>query len=186
LLAEALAPGATGGSLSVEAFALYTAAERAAGPEPDAAVDLYGQAVALARTAGASFVERVASVGLVRLWAARGDTARALAGYRRLVDDWRRSGHWIQLWTTLRNLVGPLAEAGQARAAALVLAAADRAPEAALVTVPEVAAELAGLAERLAAELGPDAMRAIGLAAAERSRAQVLEEALAAIDAALA
>jgi tetratricopeptide (TPR) repeat protein len=184
LLADAFAcDGAAAPSLA--AFAEYTAAELETGPHPDLAVEHYAEAIRLARTCGAAFVEGVASLGLVRLWAAQGRTAQALAGYRELLEAWRRSGHWTQLWTTLRNLAGPLAEAGRPREAALLLAAADAAPEAPLVTVAAVATELAELTGRLLAQLGGAEVDAIAARAAELSRGRVVDEALAGIGAAL-
>ncbi|HEX6419788.1 MAG TPA: BTAD domain-containing putative transcriptional regulator [Acidimicrobiales bacterium] len=174
------------GAPSHRAFAAYAAAEMAAGPDPDAATDLYGRAIELARRSGATFVEGVASVGVVRLWGASGRTRQALEGYRRLIHDWQRAGHWTQMWTTLRNAVAPLADAGQPEAAALALAAADAAPEAALVTVDVVVAELAALGERLGRDLGPTQAASLRDRAARMPRTEVVATVLAAIDAALA
>jgi predicted ATPase/DNA-binding SARP family transcriptional activator len=174
------------GAPSDQAFVRYAEAELLAASDPHAAADLYARAVTLARSAGATFVEGVASVGLVRLWAADGRTAAALDGYAALLADWRRAGHWTQLWTTLRNLAGPLADAGQVETGALVLHAADAAPEAALVTVPAVAVELAALVDRLDAELGPERAAAARRRAAGMTRVEVVEAALAAVAAARA
>jgi predicted ATPase/DNA-binding SARP family transcriptional activator len=173
-------------ALSHQAFAHYTAGELEAADDPEAAMASYRRAIVLAHRAGATFVAGVASVGLVRLWTATGRTADALAGYRTLLDHWRRAGHWTQMWTTLRNLVGPLADSGQAETAALLLAAADAAPEAARVTVPAVAAELAALDARLTAELGPERAEAARTRGAALPRGRVVDAAVAAIDAALA
>ena len=139
----------------------------------------------MARRSGATFVEGVASVGLVRLWADRGRTRQALDGYRTLLVDWRRTGHWTQLWTTLRNLAVLLADTGQPEAAALVVAAADAAPEAAEVTVDAVAAELAATNERISAELGPELLAAVRARAASLPRTDVVDAALEAIGAPL-
>jgi tetratricopeptide (TPR) repeat protein len=136
LLDRAFVYIASSGVVSHLGFAHYTAAELAAADDPDAAIEHYGRAIELARRSGASFIEAIASVGLVGLWAAAGQVRRALEGYRRLLVDLRRSGHWTQLWTTLRNLAAPLAEAGEPARAALVLRATDLAPEAALVSAP--------------------------------------------------
>jgi predicted ATPase/DNA-binding SARP family transcriptional activator len=185
LLDRAFAATGAGAAPSHQAFAHYTAAEIEAGPNPDAAAELYGRAIELARLSGATFVEGVASVGLVRLWADRGRTRQALEGYRALLGDWRRAGHWTQMWTTLRNLAVLLAEAGEPEAAALIVAAADAAPEAALVTVDVVAAELVAMTERVAAELGPGRVTTLRDRAAELPRSEVVDVALRAIDAAL-
>ncbi len=186
LLGRAFVEVAASGVPSDQAFVHYVAAEFAAATDAQDAVAHYGHAIELARGCGASFVDGVASVGLVRLWAASGRVAQALEGYRRLLVEWRDSGHWTQLWTTLRNLAGPLSDAGQPATAALVLHAADLAPEAPLVTVPAVAAELAALTTRLEDELGPDGVAAARLRAATLSRVDVVSDAVAAIDAARA
>jgi predicted ATPase len=186
LLDRAFVDIASRGVVSHLGFAHYTAAELAAADDPDAAIEHYGRAIELARRSGASFIEAIASVGLVGLWAAAGQVRRALEGYRRLLVDLRRSGHWTQLWTTLRNLAAPLAEAGEPAGAALVLRAADLAPEAALVSAPVVADELASLTERLRRELGDDDLATTWARAASMSRVEVVAEALAAIDAVLA
>ncbi len=185
LLDLAFAATGAGSAPSHQAFAHYTAAEIEAGSDPDAATARYGRAVELARSTGATFVEGVASVGLVRLWADRGRTRQALDGYRTLLVDWRRTGHWTQLWTTLRNLGVLLADTGQPEAAALVVAAADAAPEAAEVTVDAVAAELAATNERISAELGPELLAAVRARAASLPRTDVVDAALEAIDTAV-
>jgi hypothetical protein len=79
-----------------------------------------------------------------------------------------------------------LAEAGEPAGAALVLRAADLAPEAALVSAPVVADELASLTERLRRELGDDGLATTWARAASMSGVEVVAEALAAIDAVLA
>ncbi len=186
LLARAHASLARHGSPSNRAFAVYTAAEMAAGTEPDRALELYGEAIALARSVGATFVDGVASVGLVRLWGASGRTRAALEGYRTLLPDWRRSGHWTQVWTTLRNLAILLSGAGQPEAATVLLAAADGAPEAAEVQIGVVADELAAVESALVATLGGPQVATLQSRAANLPRGEVVDLAVAAIDAALA
>jgi predicted ATPase/DNA-binding SARP family transcriptional activator len=182
LVERAFDETAAQGSTSDQAFARYAAAEMAAGTDPDAAIELYRQAIDLALRAGGTFVQGVASVGLVRLWAASGRTAEALSGYRTLIEDWRRAGHWTQMWTTLRNLALLLADAGQSETAALVLGAAGAAPEAPMVSVAAVQAEMAALEERIAAELGPDEAAAARSRGAALPRSRVVDAALAAIE----
>jgi predicted ATPase/DNA-binding SARP family transcriptional activator len=185
LLDRVFAPTGGARAPSHQAFGHYTAAEIEAAAHPDAAAELYGRAIELARRAGASFIEGVASVGLVRLWTAGGRTHQALEGYRALLTSWRRSGHWTQMWTTLRNLAVLLAATGQPEAAARLVAAAEAAPEAAAVTVDAVAAELAEVNERAAAELGPERLAAVRAEAAAQARSEVVDAALVAIDRAL-
>jgi predicted ATPase/DNA-binding SARP family transcriptional activator len=130
-LAEAGRIATETGSPTYEAFNHYVAGELEAVTDPDAAGSSYGLAIELGRRSGATFVEGIASVGLVSWWTATGRTADALAGYRSLLDYWRRAGNWTQLWTTARNLAVLLAELGELETAALLLVAADEAPEAA-------------------------------------------------------
>ena len=156
------------------------------GTDPDRALELYGEAIALARSVGATFVDGVASVGLVRLWGASGRTRAALEGYRTLLPDWRRSGHWTQVWTTLRNLAILLSGAGQPEAATVLLAAADGAPEAAEVQIGVVADELAAVESALVATLGGPQVATLQSRAANLPRGEVVDLAVAAIDAALA
>ncbi len=122
----------------------------------------------------------------MRLWAIAGRRRPALAGYGRLVETWRRAGHSPHLWTTVRNLAGPLADAGQPRTAVVALAAADAAPGATAVTVEVVAAELEALAARLRRELGDNEFARAQREGAALPRLEVVEMVLAAIDAALA
>ena len=185
LLARAEADNALAAPSS-RAFTAYTRAEMLAGPDPDQALALYGEAIAVAQASGARFVEGVASVGLIRLWDAAGRRRPALAGYRQLLQSWRRAGYWPQLWTTMRNLAGTLAVAGQPRAAAVALAAADAAPGATVVSVDEVAAELEALTAYLRRELGDGEFARARAEGAALPRADVVDVALAAIDAALA
>jgi tetratricopeptide (TPR) repeat protein len=67
LLDRALAAIDVSGVVSHWGFAHYGAAELAAATDPDAAIEHYGRAIELARSSGASFIEAIASVGLVRL-----------------------------------------------------------------------------------------------------------------------
>jgi predicted ATPase/DNA-binding SARP family transcriptional activator len=182
LIDRSFAAAGTHGAPSDLGFAHYAAAELAAATDPDAAAEQYRQAIGLAQAAGGTFVEGVAAVGLVRLLGASGRTAEALAGYRRLIDGWRRAGHWTQMWTTLRNLAAILGEVGQAETAALVLGAADAAPEAPTVTVDAVVADLAALGDRLAGDLGDAAYAAARARGAALPRGRVVDAALAAID----
>ena len=174
---------------SNRAFAVYTAAEMAvAGADPDRAVELYGEAIALARSVGATFVEGVASVGLVRLWGASGRTRPALEGYRTLLVDWRRSGHWTQVWTTLRNLATLLARVGQPEAGGDPVDGRRRCRRgggrAGRRSWPS---SWPRSTEALDATLGGRARgRAPAQAAVQLPRGEVVDAALAAIDAALA
>jgi predicted ATPase len=162
--AERLAAIAT--SPTVLGFAHYVTAEIASlAADTDAAMAHYERAIALARESGATFVDGIASVGLVSVRASSGRTADALEGYRDLVDYWERTGGWVQQWTTLRNLAGLLRDLDDADTALYLEAAALAAADAPAIGVSE-RADPAALAHP----------------AATASRAQVLEVAREAID----
>jgi predicted ATPase/DNA-binding SARP family transcriptional activator len=184
LVERALDGRADEGSRADRAFAHYAAAELTARSDPEAAIELYRQAIELASPAGGTFIHGIASVGLVRLWTASGRTTEALSGYRTLIEDWRRAGHWTQMWTTLRNLALLLADTGQPETAALLLGAADAAPGASTVSVEAVRAEMDALEQRIAGELGPDRLAAARAGGAALPRSRVVDAALAAVDAA--
>jgi tetratricopeptide (TPR) repeat protein len=96
----------------------------------DRAEQHYQQAIANSRASGATFVEAIASVGLVTARARAGRIAEALEGYQELVDYWARTGGWIQQWTTLRNLAQLLRTIGDQETAVYLETAADHAPDA--------------------------------------------------------
>ncbi|MEX5716915.1 BTAD domain-containing putative transcriptional regulator [Geodermatophilus maliterrae] len=90
----------------------------------------YLRAVELCRASGATFLVGVATVGLVTARAGAGHVREALSGYREVVDYFARTGNWTHQWTTLRNLADLLRRLGDPEPAALIDAAADRAPDA--------------------------------------------------------
>lgn len=90
----------------------------------------YLRAIDLARTAGATFLVGVATVGLLAVRANAGRVHDALRGYREVVDYFARTGNWSHLWTTLRNLADLLRGLGDDEPAALLDAAADQASDA--------------------------------------------------------
>ncbi len=114
---------------TARAFARYVDGE-IAGLERDweSAEAAYRDVIAAVRMTGASFVEGVAEVGLVSALVGTGRHAEALAGYRALIGRWERTGSWIQMWTTLRNLAELLETLGQRGASKLLKTAADYPP----------------------------------------------------------
>jgi tetratricopeptide (TPR) repeat protein len=118
-------------SPSMHSWGAYVAGEiescagRHAAAEPH-----YVRAIELARTSGATFLVGVATVGLLTVRAAAGRVDDALRGYREVIDYFARTGNWTHQWTTLRNLADLLRTLGDDEPAALLDAAADRAPDA--------------------------------------------------------
>jgi hypothetical protein len=97
---------------------------------PDAAVPHYVRAIELARSSGATFLAGVATVGLLAAQVNGGHLRAALTGYREVIDYFTRTGNWIHLWVTLRNLADLLRRLDDEWSAAVLDAAADRAPDA--------------------------------------------------------
>jgi predicted ATPase/DNA-binding SARP family transcriptional activator len=129
----------------------------------------YREALALANASGATFLQGVASVGLVTVQAAGGQFVEALTGYRELVTYWEETGAWTQQWTTLRNLADLLAAIGDGESAQLLSAAAARAPEASTLRVSVDAADAAAEGSEISRERVLEVARdAIGRALTHR------------------
>jgi predicted ATPase/DNA-binding SARP family transcriptional activator len=102
--ADAAARVAVRGGPATQAFARYAQGECLAETDPDRASSSVEEALELARSSGAWFVEGVALLTAASLRARHGHAAAALPSFAELVHHWRRSGSWTQQWTTLRNL----------------------------------------------------------------------------------
>jgi predicted ATPase/DNA-binding SARP family transcriptional activator len=96
----------------------------------DLAERQYVRAIDLAQMSGATFLVGVATVGLLTVRAAAGRVDDALRGYREVIGYFARTGNWTHLWATLRDLAGLLRTLGDDEPAALIVAAADNAPDA--------------------------------------------------------
>jgi predicted ATPase/DNA-binding SARP family transcriptional activator len=162
------------------AYCEYVRGEITAAVDPTSAIAAYESAITLARQAGAPFVEGISAVGRVSLLARTGRTAEALAGYGSLLEHWRLAGNWTQLWATLRNLALLLAQEGQTADAALLLAAANEAPDAPAIAGAH-ADELEAVQHRLRTELGNAGLRALQDRSRTLGRPEVLDVAFGAI-----
>jgi tetratricopeptide (TPR) repeat protein len=119
------------GGLTQQAEWEYTAGELASiAGRHDAAERHYRRAIDRAREVGASFVVAIAWVGLMTVLRSTGRYDDALRTGGEALDYWVHAGNWIQTWTTLRNLAAVLVDLGDVDTARLLLAAADRAPDA--------------------------------------------------------
>ena len=122
-------------SFSDDAWSSYVQGEiESAAGRRDLAERHYRHAVERARHAGATFLVGVAMVGLQAELTRAGRVDDALSGYREVIDYFARTGNWTHQWTTIRNLADLLRRLGDAEPAALLDAAADRAPDAPTVT----------------------------------------------------
>jgi tetratricopeptide (TPR) repeat protein len=90
----------------------------------------YRRAIDLAVRSGATFLGGVATVGLLTVLAGVGRVHDALRGYRDVIDYFARTGNWTHLWPALRDLADLLRRIGDPDPAAILDAAADRAPDA--------------------------------------------------------
>ena len=111
------------GNPSLLSLAWYDQAEALAGLDPDRAVEPYQRAVQLAASAGSTFVEGIALVGLASLLGRAGEPSLALPLFRTIIGRWRRMGVWHHQWTTLRNLVQLLLRTGSWENAAVLVGA---------------------------------------------------------------
>jgi predicted ATPase/DNA-binding SARP family transcriptional activator len=117
---------AASGSPTALAWSHYVDGEVALVDDPVHAVKLLGEAVDLARTVGATFVEGVAMVSLFSAAVRADNHQRALEAVPQVIGHWQRlGGMWVQQWTTLRILVELLVTLGLLDEAAVLLAAAD-------------------------------------------------------------
>ena len=169
--------GAVAAPPTLEAFHLYITGEiEALDGHRDHALTHYEASIDRARSVGSTFVQGIAAVGLLSQLTATGQTARALLGYRDLIDYWERTGSWVQQWTTLRNVADILEELGGSEPAFFLRAAAARAPDAPPAPTPD---------EPRAQDLDAQTIARLRTDAATASRGHVLQLARDAIDAAL-
>jgi predicted ATPase/DNA-binding SARP family transcriptional activator len=183
--ADAAARAAVQGGPATQAFARYAQGECLAETDPDRASSYVEEALELARSSGAWFVEGVALLTAASLRARHGHAAAALPTFAELVHHWRRSGSWTQQWTTLRNLAELLVRLGIDEDAVVIAAAASAA------AVERSAARSFGpgsdrLSDALAtarARLGDDAYEAAWARGAGLAASAVVDLALASIGA---
>ena len=93
------------GNPSMLALAWYDRAEALSSIDAVRAIEPYQRAIQLAESAGSTFVEGIALVGLASLLGSSSEPGVALPLFRSIISRWRRMGIWHHQWTTLRNLV---------------------------------------------------------------------------------
>lgn len=173
---------------SGRAWVWYVAAEafRAADPAEcarrlDQAIDLAHALGSVFIEGGSVFIEGVARVGMLAAALRLGDHATALRLFPDVLRGWQRSGSWFQQWTSLRTLAALLAELGMVEPAAVLLGAADAAPEAPAVGGAE-AVGYAALHRDLATRVGLSRFAAATAWGAGRPWTAIVEYALRAVD----
>jgi predicted ATPase/DNA-binding SARP family transcriptional activator len=169
------------GNPSARAEARYALGETLGDLDPLRALRALAEAADLAGTVDDRLFAGGAATAAAAIRSRHGDPADALAEFRSVLTLWRRAGNDTLQTTALRNLVVLLVRIGADEAAALV--------DAALPPADLYAAESARLDRARAAvaeRLGPDRLAGLTRRAAHLTPAQVMDHALAAIDAALA
>ncbi len=166
---------------SGRAWGWYVAAEAVRAADPAECIRRLGQAIDLARAVGSVFIEGVARVGMLAAALRLGDHATALRLFPDVLRGWQRSGSWFQQWTSLRTLAALLAELDAAEPAAVLLGAADTAPEAPAIGGAEEVG-YAALHGDLATRLGPARFAAATAWGAAQPRTAIVEYALRAIE----
>lgn len=164
------------------AFATYMAAERYVRDDDiDRATVALTDATELAWSVGARFVWGIASTVLAAILVRHRPVAEARRHLPVLIERWRRSATWPQLWTTLRLVAESIRAGGHAELALLVLATADCDPAA-----PTLVGDDLERMQRLRAELENELGAAAGgiiAAASAVDRVAVLDRAVAALSA---
>ena len=163
------------------AWARYVLAEAHGDDDPDGALELLEEALALAlaQPIGDRLLEGVARVGIASLRARHHEARDALSAFPDVIGHWRRAGDWTHQWTTLRNLVPLLvrlhADEPAARLYGAQLAAHTEAYGA-------DAARLVEAGEALASRLGPTRFDALIDEGTALDGPEAVDLALASID----
>ena len=166
----------------IGAFATYTMGEVRLLEDPAAAVEILQLAATQAEAGHTAQIAEVARIALVSALVRLGRHDEALRVFPALLHQLRRRGGWPQLWTSLRILAELLEALGHPHDAALLLASASADPSAPPVTGDDVPRYRA-LQRRLAGQIGTDAHQRLADQAALLPRAQVLDQAIAALTA---
>jgi hypothetical protein len=166
---------------SGRAWGWYVAAESVRLDDPADCIRRPKQAIDLARLVGSVFIQGLAEVGIAAAALRIGDRMTALRLLPDILRGWQRSGSWFQQWTTLRTLAALLSELGADEQAAVLLAAADAAPDAPAIGVAEAAAYTARL-RKLEIRLGTSRFAEMTAKGAAQPRTAIVDYALQAIE----
>ena len=169
------------GNPSMLALAWYDQAEALSSVDASRAIESYRRAARLAESAGSTFVEGIALVGLASSLGRSQEPGVALPLFRSIIGRWRRMGIWQHQWTTLRNLVQVFVRSGDWETAAVLLGAIDAGSTAAPAFGSDADLTQAA-ADRLADELGPSRWSAAHDRGAAMSGDQAVAFACEAID----
>jgi predicted ATPase/DNA-binding winged helix-turn-helix (wHTH) protein len=178
--ARAMAMAEASGSPPCIAFASYAAAEAVAAADYATGVPLLETAVREVDRAGADFSAGLAATALAAALTRLDRTAEALDVVGPLLERWLRLAAWPQLWTTMRILAELLVRNDRPEEAALLLAAAVRAPSAPAIAGTDIA-RYARLDHELRQRIDAQAYEKIATLAAFLPRTAVVDRARAAV-----
>ena len=147
------------GNPTMMALIHYSDGESLLEVDPVHALEPIGEALAFARAADNVFMTGNALVSNTSLRGRHGDPALALPLFEEVIEYWRRSGGWTQLWLTLRNLVELISRLGAYEEAAVLYGACAAFNRASRPYGPE-ADRLQAVVRTLAAELGQGELEA--------------------------
>ena len=175
----------TVGSNTYLSFADYVEGELLlARGDVEAAAALLNAATERAWDARARFVWGIASTVLAAVLVRHRPPAQARDHLPVLVERWRRSATWPQLWTTLRLVAEHLAATGHPETALLILEAAEHDASAPLLVGDDADRDTA-LRSELTDRLGDPTASGIAAGATRIDRVAVLDRALHAVRAPL-
>ncbi|WP_203712055.1 hypothetical protein [Asanoa siamensis] len=158
----------------------YTRGELAAAADPERALAEFTRAYDLSDGQGHRYMREVALIGHTAVLIRLGRGREAAESSRRSLSSLRSSGMWPQVWTMLRLAAELLVTLGEARVAAVLLAAGERDPLAPAVLPPDQRRhdELWRVIE---ARLGPDGVTAARAEAAGIDRPGAVDQAIKAL-----
>jgi hypothetical protein len=169
------------GNPSARAEARYGLGEALSDTDPQRALLLLDEAAELAASVDDRLFQAAAGSAAVAVRSRHGDPAPALAAFREVLDLWRRAGNDTLRAAALRNLIVLLVRVGSDETAVLIDAALPPAE-----VYPAEAARLDRARAAAAERLGAERVAALRRRGALLGAAQVVDEAVRAIDAALA
>ena len=149
---EVVARARTIGNPSVLAHALFSQSTAVGEAEPEAALALLDESVALARSVENIHVPAIALVREASLRARHGDPLAALDPFQSAIDHWYRLGNWTNLWFTLGYLGELMVRLDRPWTAAVIQSALSNQGEQLLLPADGVEEHLSSLATRLGAD----------------------------------
>ena len=144
---------ATAGNRTVEAWCDYSTGEIRLEDAPADALPHLQRSLDTARHLDSRFLTGIAGVSAASCAARAGDPAGALATYALVIDELRRAGARVHLWTTVRTLIETLHLADRDEPAAILLGALRASASAPAPRGPDVA-RLDAVASQLGERLG--------------------------------